>query len=72
MPRADWRRGWGWVAPIAHSKAMEWALRHVEVAVETLYVGSEGHGFYTEEHRRAYHARVLAFLARHLGGATAR
>ena len=60
------------VAPIAHAKAMERALRRADVAVETLYVGSEGRGRYAEAHRRAYHARVLAFLARPLGGATAR
>jgi dipeptidyl aminopeptidase/acylaminoacyl peptidase len=58
-------------APIAHSKKMERALRHAGKPVETLYVSSEGHGFYTEEHRREYYTRLLDFLARHLGGATA-
>ena len=58
-------------APIAHSKKMERALRHAGKPVETLYVSSEGHGFYTDEHRREYYTRLLDFLARHLGGATA-
>jgi dipeptidyl aminopeptidase/acylaminoacyl peptidase len=39
--------------------------------VETLYYPNEGHGFYTEPHRREYYTRLLAFLSRHLGGATA-
>jgi len=41
------------------------------VPVETLYYPSEGHGFYRVEHRREYYRRLLAFLSRHLGGATA-
>lgn len=31
----------------------------------------EGHGFYTEEHRREFYVRLLGFLSRNLGGATA-
>lgn len=56
-------------APIAHSKKMERALRDAGKPVETLYFPSEGHGFYTDEHRREYYTRLLDFLARHLGGA---
>jgi dipeptidyl aminopeptidase/acylaminoacyl peptidase len=58
-------------APIAHSKKMERALRDAGVPVETLYIDSEDHGFYTEEHRRAFYTRLLDFLSRNLGGAKA-
>jgi dipeptidyl aminopeptidase/acylaminoacyl peptidase len=58
-------------APISHSKKMEKALKAAGTPVETLYFPTEGHGFYTEPHRREYYTRLLAFLARHLGGATA-
>ena len=57
------------IAPIAHSKRMERALRDAGTPVETLYISSEGHGFYTDEHRREYYTRLLDFLSRHLGGA---
>jgi len=59
-------------APIAHSERMEKALKKAGVPVETLYFPNEGHGFYTEAHRREYYTRLLAFLGRHLGGATAK
>jgi dipeptidyl aminopeptidase/acylaminoacyl peptidase len=59
-------------APIRHSKAMEKALEKSGVPVETLYFPTEGHGFYTEEHRRAYYTQLLAFLSKHLGGQTAK
>ena len=59
-------------APIEHSERMEKALKKAQVPVETLYYPNEGHGFYTAEHRREYYTRLLAFLSRHLGGATAR
>ncbi len=58
-------------APIEHSKKMEAALKKAGVPVETLYVPTEGHGFYTEEHRREFYTRLLAFLSRSLGGAQA-
>ncbi len=58
-------------APIEHSERMEKALRKAGVPVETLYFPNEGHGFYTEPHRREYYTRLLDFLSRHLGGATA-
>ncbi|WP_082607125.1 S9 family peptidase [Lysobacter sp. Root983] len=58
-------------APIEHSIGMEKALRKAGVPVETLYFDMEGHGFYTEEHRREYYSRLLDFLARSLGGLTA-
>jgi dipeptidyl aminopeptidase/acylaminoacyl peptidase len=48
---------------------MERALRNAVKPVETLYLSSEGHGFYTDEHRREYYRRLLDFLARNLGGA---
>jgi len=58
-------------APIEHSRRMEKALKRAGVPVETLYYPNEGHGFYTEPHRREYYAKLLDFLSRHLGGATA-
>ena len=58
-------------APLDHSKKMERALRKAGVPVETLYVDSEGHGFTADANRRTYYTRLLAFLSRHLGGATA-
>ena len=56
------------IAPIDHSRKMEKALKAAGTPVETLYFPTEGHGFYTEEHRREYYTRLLEFLARHLGG----
>ena len=50
---------------------MEKALKAAGTPVETLYFPTEGQGFYTEPHRREYYTRLLAFLPRHLGGATA-
>ena len=55
-------------APIEHSKMMERALIKAGVPVETLYYDTEGHGFYQEKHRHEYYTRLLAFLARHIGG----
>ena len=57
--------------PIQHTKMMEQALRKAGKQVETLYYDTEGHGFYKPENRREYYTRLLAFLSRHLGGATA-
>lgn len=56
------------IAPIAHSRRMEKALRDAGVPVQTLYFETEGHGFYTEPHRRAYYETLLEFLHRHIGG----
>ena len=47
------------------------ALRNAGKPVDTLYFDSEGHGFYTEEHRRAFYTKLLDFLADHIGGARA-
>jgi dipeptidyl aminopeptidase/acylaminoacyl peptidase len=58
-------------APIKHSKMMEKALREAGVPVETLYYDTEGHGFYSEPHRREFYTRLLDFLSRHIGGAKA-
>jgi len=60
------------IAPIEHTRMMEAALRKAGVPVESLYYGTEGHGFYTEPHQREYYGRLLAFLSRHLGGDTAK
>jgi dipeptidyl aminopeptidase/acylaminoacyl peptidase len=59
------------IAPQAHSERMEKALKAAGVPVETLYVRTEGHGFYTEANQRTYYTRLLDFLSRHLGGAKA-
>lgn len=59
-------------APITQTKAMEKALEKNKVPVESLYYPNEGHGFYTAEHKREYYTRLLAFLARHLGGQPAK
>lgn len=59
-------------APIEHSERMEKALRTAGVPVETLYYPHEGHGFYDEAHRREFYVRLLAFLSKHMGSATAR
>ncbi|NYF35902.1 dipeptidyl aminopeptidase/acylaminoacyl peptidase [Stenotrophomonas sp. JAI102] len=58
-------------APILHTRRMEAALKKAGVPVETLYYPTEGHGFYTDPHRREYYTRLLAFLSRSLGGSTA-
>jgi len=60
------------VAPLSQSKRMQRALEAAGVPVQTLYIDSEGHGFRREEHQRRYYAQLLAFLAEHLGGRTAR
>lgn len=59
-------------APIQHSKRMEAALRQAGTPVETLYYDTEGHGFYTEPHRRAFYTQLLTFLAKSLDGAKAK
>lgn len=58
-------------APILHTRRMEAALKKAGVSVETLYYPTEGHGFYTDPHRREYYTRLLAFLSNSLGGQTA-
>ena len=54
-------------APIEHSRKMEAALKKAGIPVETLYVPTEGHGFYTLEHQREFYTRLLAFLDRNIG-----
>ena len=54
-------------APIKHSETMEAALKKAGVPVETLYFSTEGHGFYTLEHRREFYKRLLDFLDRNIG-----
>ena len=59
-------------APVEHTRKMEKTLKEAGVPVESLYFKSEGHGFFTEPHRREYYTRLLAFLSVHLGGAKAK
>lgn len=59
-------------APIEHSELMERRLKAADVAVETLYYKTEGHGFYVEKHRREYYTRLLDFIGRHIGPAAGR
>jgi dipeptidyl aminopeptidase/acylaminoacyl peptidase len=54
-------------APIGQSKAMEKAIRAAGGSVESWYVPTEGHGFYTPEHQREFYTRLLAFLQASLG-----
>ena len=56
------------IAPIRHSQKMEKALKAAGTPVETLYFPTEGHGFYTDEHRREFYTRLLDFLSRNIGG----
>jgi dipeptidyl aminopeptidase/acylaminoacyl peptidase len=58
-------------APVEHTERMERALKGAGVQVEASYYSGEGHGFYKPENTRDYYTRLLAFLARSLGGATA-
>ena len=38
--------------------------------VETLYVRTEGHGFFVQQHEVEFYTRLLAFLDRNIGAAT--
>ena len=55
-------------APIEHSERMEKALRAAGVPVETMFIRTEGHGFYTTEHQVAFYQKLLAFLSANIGG----
>lgn len=58
-------------APITHSERMEKALRAAGVPVETLYIRTEGHGFYVDEHRKQFYNQLLGFLDRNIGAGAA-
>jgi dipeptidyl aminopeptidase/acylaminoacyl peptidase len=58
-------------APVEHTERMERALKAAGVQVEASYYDGEGHGFYKPQNNRDYYTRLLAFLARSLGGGTA-
>jgi dipeptidyl aminopeptidase/acylaminoacyl peptidase len=60
--------GEDFIAPIAHTRKMEAALKRAGVPVATLYYPNEGHGYYVEAHRREFYATLLDFLATHIGG----
>ena len=64
--------GKDFIAPIEHSRRMEKALREAGVVPETLYFATEGHGFYTEEHRHMFYVKLLDFLSSNIGGAKAK
>jgi dipeptidyl aminopeptidase/acylaminoacyl peptidase len=55
--------------PIEQSEAMEKALRAAGVPVDTLYIRTEGHGFFVDEHRKQFYERLLAFLDANIGTA---
>ncbi|MEP9780974.1 alpha/beta hydrolase family protein [Xanthomonas euvesicatoria] len=57
-------------ARVEHTQRVECAVKGG--AAESLYFPNEGHGFFTEPHRRGYDTRVLAFLRKHLGSSTAK
>ena len=59
-------------APIEHSKRLEKALKAAGQSPRTLYVDTEGHGFYTLEHRRDFYTQLLDFLAANIGGSKAK
>lgn len=56
-------------APVAHTEAMEKALKKAGVPVETLVYPNEGHGFYDQENRMEYYRKLVAFLSSHLHAA---
>ncbi|MDV6253272.1 S9 family peptidase [Vibrio sp. EA2] len=53
-------------APIAHFDAMAKALNNLNYPYESFVLDDEGHGFYKDEHRAKYYARVLNFFDKHL------
>lgn len=59
------------IAPVEHTRAMERALKSAGVQVETTYYEGEGHGYYKPENRKDFYTKLLAFLARSIGGGTA-
>jgi dipeptidyl aminopeptidase/acylaminoacyl peptidase len=56
------------IAPVAHTKKMESALKKAGVPVQALYFPNEGHGYYDVAHRREFYAKLLDFLADNIGG----
>jgi dipeptidyl aminopeptidase/acylaminoacyl peptidase len=58
-------------APVEHTEAMERALKAAGVQVEASYYTGEGHGYYKPANRQDFYTKLLAFLARNLGGETA-
>jgi dipeptidyl aminopeptidase/acylaminoacyl peptidase len=53
-------------APFDQAKALRRALDKAHKPYEWFTVPREGHGFYTEEHRRQFYEKLEAFLASHL------
>ncbi len=53
-------------APIEHFNAMSEALKRIDYPYESFVLDDEGHGFYKDEHRAKYYARVLEFFNKHL------
>jgi dipeptidyl aminopeptidase/acylaminoacyl peptidase len=54
-------------APIEQSEEMEKALRAAGTPVDTLFIRTEGHGFFVEEHKQQFYNRLLAFLDKNIG-----
>ncbi|WP_159015416.1 alpha/beta hydrolase family protein [Cognatiluteimonas profundi] len=55
--------------PIEQSEAMEKALRAAGVPVETLFIRTEGHGFFVEDHKKQFYNQLLGFLDKNIGPA---
>lgn len=54
------------------TERLQKAVRAAGVPVETLFIRTEGHGFFVEEHKRQFYSRLLAFFDKNIGsGATA-
>jgi len=59
------------VAPVAHTRAMDKALRAAGGKVTTHVYRGEGHGLFVEANRIDHYRRVADFLALHIGPAQA-
>ena len=53
--------------PIEQSEAMARALRTAGVPWETLFIRTEGHGFFVDKHRQQFFRQLLGFLDRNIG-----
>ncbi|WP_444914381.1 alpha/beta hydrolase family protein [Microbulbifer sp. TRSA007] len=54
-------------APIEHAEALVKAFKKEGKPIQTLFVKTEGHGFYAEENRMKLYTEILDFLDQHIG-----